>query len=65
MAILEFLPEVHPLLHPYWYKLDAGHVGSLAFLFGLAQEKLEALFLRAGILKQAKRGTTPIPTEHC
>jgi hypothetical protein len=45
MEILEFLPEVHPLLHPYWYKLDADDVGSLAFLFGLAQEKLEALFL--------------------
>jgi len=51
MAILEFLTEVHPLLPPYWYKLDGDDVGSLAFLFGLAQKKLEALFLRAGILK--------------
>jgi len=50
-AILEFLTEVHPLLPPYWYNLDGDDVGSLAFLFGLTQEKLEALFLRAGILK--------------
>ena len=50
-AILEFLTEVHPLLPPYWYKLDGDDVGSLAFLFGLTQEKLKALFLRAGILK--------------
>jgi hypothetical protein len=64
VAILEFLTEVHPLLPPYWYKLDGDDVGSLAFLFGLAQEKLEALFLWAGIFKQAKTGTTPIPMEH-
>jgi hypothetical protein len=51
MAILEFLTDVHPLLPPYWYKLDGDDVGSLVFLFGLAQKKLEALFLRAGILK--------------
>jgi hypothetical protein len=38
MAILEFLTEVHPLLPPYWYKLDGDDVGSLAFLFGLAQK---------------------------
>jgi hypothetical protein len=43
MAILEFLTEVHPFyLHTGWYKLDGDDVGSLAFLFGLAQKKLEA-----------------------
>ena len=42
---------MHPLLPPYWYKLEGDDVGSLAFLFGLSEEKLEALFLRAGILK--------------
>jgi hypothetical protein len=51
-AIAEFLTEIHPLLPPYWYKLDGDDVGSLAFLFGLSQAKLEALFLRAGILKR-------------
>ena len=50
-AVAEFLTEIHPLLPPYWYKLDGDDVGSLAFLFGLTQAKLEAFFLQAGILK--------------
>ena len=50
-AILEFLTGVHPILPPYWYKLDGDDIGSLAYLFGLSEAKLKALFLRAGILK--------------
>jgi hypothetical protein len=51
-AIAEFLTSIHPLIPPYWYKLQHDDVGSLAFLFGLSEAELEALFLRAGILKQ-------------
>jgi hypothetical protein len=52
-AIAEFLTSIHPLIPPYWYKLQGDDVGSLAFLFGLSEAELEALFLRAGgILKQ-------------
>jgi hypothetical protein len=56
-AIAEFLTSIHPLLHPYWYKLQGDDVGSLAFLFGLSKAELETLFLwpGGGILKQKEK----------
>jgi hypothetical protein len=47
-AIAKFLTSIHPLLPPYWYKLQGDDVGSLAFLFGLSEAELEALFLWPG-----------------
>jgi hypothetical protein len=58
-AIAKFLTSIHPLLPPYWYKLQGDDVGSLAFLFGLSEAELEALFLRAGILKHVTRKKMP------
>jgi hypothetical protein len=64
-AIAEFLTSIHPLLPPYWYKLQCDDVGSLAFLFGLSEVELEALFLRPAGHLEAKKEKSPIPKEYC
>ena len=51
VAIAEFLAEIHARLPPCWHILDGDDVGSLAFLFGLTEPQLDAIFKKAEILK--------------